>query len=71
MSSLLYLNNNFHWVHHENPKLHWTLVSGEFRRRRAEILAKNGNFYIRSYFKIFERLWKDKLIDPLHPKPNL
>ena len=67
ISRLLYLNNNYHWVHHENPRLPWTRVPEVFRRRREEILQQNGNFYIKGYHQVFTRLWKDKLIDPIHP----
>lgn len=67
ISRLLYLNNNYHWVHHENPKLPWQDMSKEFNRRRAEILNSNGNFYYKGYFQILAHLFKDKLIDPIHP----
>ncbi len=67
LSRLLYLNNNFHWVHHENPQMPWRQVSKVFKERRDEILNLNGNFYYRSYLQIFSRLFKDKLIDPIHP----
>lgn len=67
ISKLLYLNNNYHWVHHENPRLPWQEVSTEFNKRRAEILQANGDFYYRGYLQMFAHLFKDKLIDPIHP----
>ena len=67
ISKLLYLNNNYHWIHHEDPRLPWSKVPAVFRERREEILQLNGNFYMRGYHNVFARLWKDKLIDPLHP----
>ena len=67
ISRLLYLNNNYHWVHHENPRLPWQNVATEFNQRRAEILKLNGNFYYKGYMQMFARLYKDKLIDPIHP----
>ncbi len=67
ISRLLYLNNNYHWVHHENPGLPWQEVSRMFNERRDEILRSNGNFYYKGYFQMFARLFKDRLIDPIHP----
>ncbi len=67
LTRLLYLNNNYHWLHHEDPKIHWTRLSSMFREQRKEILRKNGNFYYKGYLQILPRLWKDRLIDPLHP----
>ncbi len=67
ISRLLYLNNNYHWVHHEDPGLPWQDVSKEFNKRRTEILQTNGDFYYKGYFQMFARFFKDRLIDPIHP----
>ena len=68
LTRLLYLNNNYHWVHHENPGLPWRMLPEVFNQRKDEILRRNGNFYYRGYSDILKRLWKDKLIDPVHPR---
>ncbi len=70
VSRLLYLNNNFHWVHHENPALPWQDVSSVYQQRRAEILNANGNFYYKGYFQMLRRLFRDRWIDPIHPLEN-
>lgn len=67
VTKLLYLNNNFHWIHHEHPGMHWSLVAKVFHEQKVEILRKNGNFYYKNYSQILRRLWKDRLIDPIHP----
>ena len=67
VSQLLYLNNNFHWVHHENPGLPWYQLPAVFEERKESILQSNGNFYYSGYFDILRRIWKDKLINPIHP----
>ncbi len=67
ISRLLYLNNNFHWVHHDNPGLPWQEVARVFKERRAEILERNGHFYYRGYDQVLLRLLKDRMIDPVHP----
>ncbi len=67
VSQLLYLNNNFHWLHHENPKQPWYELRGEFYKRRHEVLQVNGDFYLRSYAHLIPRLWRDRPVAPIHP----
>ena len=67
LTRLLYLNNNYHWVHHENPGLAWQQLRHVFDQRRSEILQSNGNFYYRGYLQILGRVFKDRWIDPIHP----
>ena len=67
VTQLLYLNNNFHWVHHEKPQLPWYEISREFKRRREEVLRNNGEFYVRGYWQMLPRLWLDKFKVPVHP----
>ena len=47
--ALLFLNNNFHAVHHANPKLPWYRLPAEYARRREEWLRRNGGYGYRSY----------------------
>jgi fatty acid desaturase len=65
--SILFLNNNYHAVHHANPRLPWYELPAEFARRREEWLARNGGYAYRSYSEIFARhLFRRK--DPVaHP----
>jgi len=67
VSRLLFLNNNYHWVHHENPALPWQQLGQVFRSRRSEILTLNDNFYYKGYWQILKRLFQDRWIDPIHP----
>ena len=67
ITELLYLNNNYHWLHHENPQLPWYFLRREFTQRRGDVMQANGHFYIRSYLHLIPRLWRDKLIPPAHP----
>jgi fatty acid desaturase len=65
--ALLFLNNNYHAVHHAKPGLAWYRLPGEFERRRAHWLERNGGYAYRSYAEVFRRyLWRRK--DPVaHP----
>ncbi len=46
---LLFLNNNFHAVHHRYPGLPWYQLRAKFRRERKDTLRRNGNFYFTGY----------------------
>ncbi len=65
--ALLFLNNNYHAVHHARPGLAWYLLPAEFARRREHWLGRNGGYSYRSYGEVFLRyLWRRK--DPVaHP----
>ena len=52
MSDLLFLNNNYHLVHHEQPGLPWYRIPAEYRRRREEWQARNANYCYRGYWRI-------------------
>ena len=67
MWRLLYLNNNYHAVHHDYPKLAWYRIPNVYRTDRDGFLKRNGDFLIPGYGHI---LWKYALkpIDsPIHP----
>lgn len=53
--ALLFLNNNFHAVHHAHPQLPWYRLPQEYDRRRAEFLRRNGGYRYRSYAEVFAR----------------
>jgi fatty acid desaturase len=69
--ALLFLNNNYHVVHHERPGVPWYRLPALFRAERAAFLGKNDGYYYRSYREIFGKyLWraKDPVPHPLWPK---
>jgi fatty acid desaturase len=49
MLGLLYLNNNFHLVHHKQPGLPWYRLPGAYRARRDEWRAINRGYVYRGY----------------------
>jgi fatty acid desaturase len=51
--ALLFLNNNFHAVHHAHPRLPWYRLPAEYARRRDEFLRRNGGYRYRSYAEVF------------------
>lgn len=65
--SLLFLNNNFHVVHHMHPGVAWYKLPALYASRRDHYLRRNEAYVYRSYVEIFRRhLFRAK--DPLpHP----
>ena len=65
--AFLFLNNNYHVVHHMHPKLAWYALPARFRADRDKYLRRNHGYYYRSYAEVIRRhLWRPK--DPVaHP----
>jgi fatty acid desaturase len=64
---LLYLNNNFHAVHHAEPGLAWYRIPALWRAQRAQFLAGNGQFYERGYAGLLWRHLFRPVDSPVHP----
>jgi fatty acid desaturase len=66
--SLLFLNNNLHYVHHKRPDLPWHALPRYYRRHRRQLLAENGGLlYRHGYAEIVRRFWLRPVDDPAHP----
>ncbi len=65
--ALLFLNNNYHVVHHMHPRVAWFKLPRLFRSNRAKYLRRNHGYYYRSYRDVLARhLFRAK--DPVaHP----
>lgn len=65
--ALLYLNNNYHVVHHMHPQVPWYRLPALYRSNRAHYLRRNESYLYRSYAEILRRhLFRAK--DPVpHP----
>lgn len=47
--ALLYLNNNFHAVHHAHPDMPWTEIPAHYRKHKDRFLKMNGGYVYPSY----------------------
>lgn len=65
--SLLFLNNNFHVVHHDRPGLPWYRIPAVYRAQRDRIWAENGGYVYASYGEVFRRYLLTPRDTPLHP----
>ncbi len=56
---LLYLNNNFHAVHHAHPGLAWYEIPAHYLADRDGYLRRNGGFLIQGYVGLIRRFaWR-------------
>ncbi|MFM0734099.1 fatty acid desaturase [Paraburkholderia sediminicola] len=46
---LLFLNNNYHLVHHDLPHVPWFALRGVYEMSRQEYIERSGGFLIRGY----------------------
>jgi fatty acid desaturase len=66
---LLFLNNNYHLVHHDMPGLPWYHLSYAYRTRSKAYAARNGGFVIRGgYWELFRRYAWRETDDPVLPQ---
>ncbi len=65
--ALLFLNNNFHAVHHMHPGVAWYRLPGLYASRREHYLRCNQGYVYQSYAEVF-RLYLTRAKDPVpHP----
>lgn len=65
--SLLFLNNNYHAIHHRHPRLAWWRIPGYWRRHRAQVLRDNGDFHFSGYTDVARRWLFKPVFKPVHP----
>ena len=68
--SLLFLNNNFHVVHHMHPGLAWYKLPALYFGNRDHYLRRNDGYVYRSYVEIFRKYLfraKDPVPHPVFP----
>jgi fatty acid desaturase len=68
--ALLFLNNNFHLVHHMHAKVPWFRLPQLYAQNRDRYLSRNGGYRYASYAEVFRKyFWraKDPVPHPLWP----
>jgi fatty acid desaturase len=68
--SLMFLNNNLHVAHHNNPRLAWYHLPAYYRAEREQILKNNNGYLMKGYSEIVRRyLFRPK--EPVsYPNPE-
>ena len=64
---LLFLNNNLHAAHHDNPSLPWYALPAAYRSDRDRFVAHNGGYVFSGYLDIARRYLLKPKDSPLHP----
>ncbi len=67
--ALLFLNNNYHSVHHAHPELAWYDLPAKYRANRENYLARNRDYRYNNYVEIFRAYLfhrKDEVAHPLY-----
>ncbi len=62
----LFLNNNFHAVHHRHPGLPWYRIAPLYRAEQRSILERNGEFHFKGYGDWLRYLVRP-VAAPVHP----
>lgn len=62
--SLLFLNNNLHAVHHEQPRLAWYKIPAVWRTEREKVLEQNAGYYFESYWAVMRQYFGRAKEDP-------
>jgi fatty acid desaturase len=68
--ALLFLNNNFHVVHHMHPAVPWYRLPALYAARKDHFLRRNDAYVYGSYLEIFRRYLfaaKDPVPHPIWP----
>ena len=71
--AFLFLNNNFHVVHHMHPRVPWYRLPALYATHRARYLGSNDGYRFASYREVFSRFAfkaKDPVPHPLWPSPK-
>lgn len=64
---ILFLNNNYHSVHHDLPFVPWFALRVVYNARRADYLARNGGFHVRGYKEWLGRYALRPVTHVVHP----
>jgi fatty acid desaturase len=67
---LLFLNNNYHAIHHEAPHVPWYRIRAHYLADRDRVLHRNGRFLVHGYGTLMRRHAVQAIDSPLHPEPR-
>jgi fatty acid desaturase len=67
---LLFLNNNYHAIHHRYPRLPWYQIPQRYREESEQVLERNGNFYFGGYSSWLKYLVRP-VASPVFPEPTV
>lgn len=63
---LLFLNNNYHLVHHDLPHVPWFALRGVYQASRQQYLQRSGAFLVNGYSEWLKRYALAPVAHPVH-----
>lgn len=70
-SQLLFLNNNFHVLHHEKPDVPWYEIKRIYFLQKQRILRENEHYFFASYWQMLKKFALRAKDDPRYPYPHI
>jgi len=69
--AFLFLNNNFHLVHHMHPHISWYALPGLYRAEKEKFMQRNRGYIYKNYRQLFAQYFlrsKEPVPHPLWPR---
>jgi fatty acid desaturase len=63
---LLFLNNNYHLVHHDLPYVPWFALREVYEASRQQYIERSGGFLVKGYGEWLKRYSFARIADPVH-----
>lgn len=67
LSRFLFLNNNYHYLHHKHPHEPWYRLPALYARERESLLQENGQFLVCGYQRWLLESFIKPIDSPIHP----
>lgn len=67
---LLFLNNNFHAVHHDKPAMPWFQLDDYYRSLKDYYQQANNHYVVESYGKLMRDFLFTPVFYPVHPRSD-
>ncbi|MCH2547988.1 MAG: fatty acid desaturase [Alphaproteobacteria bacterium] len=64
---MLFLNNNFHAVHHDKPGMPWYQIDEYYRARKEYYQQASENYVVESYGQLMREFMFKPIFYPVHP----
>ncbi|MDI7047251.1 fatty acid desaturase, partial [Escherichia coli] len=66
---LLFLNNNYHLVHHDLPHVPWFALRGVYEASRQQYIERSGGFLVKGYGEWLRLYAFAAVARPVHGNP--
>ncbi len=64
---LLFLNNNYHAIHHDAPALPWYRIPAVWNESRETLLERNADYHLAGYLSIVRNWLVRPVFEPVRP----